>query len=725
MSEAVISPGNLEGLKGRKLMIAPAAEWVTRSKIHDFERINSAPVTSLLSENQVHAPTKTSYSRNVHRLESSQAVQQLSRVELSFDPEMQSMVIHAISVFRHGSLINHAHLDEIELLRREQRMDSGILNGEVTVLLIIKDVRIGDVLDVEYSIIEDKSVFGKEIAWFQNAGHSYPLGRWRFVWIDAPGRELQFSPFPAHLEYSEKTEEGLIIREWSAARQMGKEPEPLLPPDVLPHPYLLVTSFESWGQMVDLLLEHWDFVPEDGTALKEEIALIRGAAGDDALKIVELAVASARDAVRYQNYSPGLLSLVPVNLTKVWARRYGDCKEKSLLLCWFLQQFGLDADPVLVHSVIGQTLENALPAPMLFDHVVTRVTLPDRVLWIDPTNVHRGGSPSSWTGLSFAWGLPLEEGSTELVAIPEGNSVATAIQIKERVEPATQGTAVSYEYEITMSGTRADWLRAMVDSQGMAGLRKFLSGFIGQTRGGIELEEEILVEDDRAANRGVIKVKGSQPEGLKKDGENSCYILPLGAFSFAGWLPQVEHWKRVHPLFLGALDDVLHEIEVRHPKLGTADYPSETVSNEIFTVKVGSRMQGAHPVYFFSGKTFKDRVSVAQLASYKQDVPRAYGCLDMFVRLPYTRSRFTSNDPESKWGKSPAKTPSSRSSSGSGSNLPVSRSAPIRRMPTARRGGTRPVGSDSYNTPRHRTQLMWLAISGIAVVIKVVLLLSR
>ena len=651
MRDAYVQAGG-DPFKGTRIQVAPAAEWVERSKVRSASRCDSAPVTCLLAERQVHVPSKASYSRRVTRLETAHAVQEMSRIEIPFDPEIQVLVIHSVSIFRDGKLTNHARLEDIELIRREQRLDAGILNGELSALLLLKDVRTGDVLDVQFTVVDEGGLFGDDMSWLQAAEQGYPVGDWRFVWVDNADRTCRISEKPDHLVYAERKAGELLIRTWTAENIPAKEPEDHLPPDVFPVSVLQVTTHESWGGMVEHLLSHWNAEPSDRSSLDVELSSIREISGDDPEKLVDAAVAASRDAVRYQNYSPGLLAMVPEDLSKIWERRFGDCKEKSLLLTWLLCECGIEACPVLVSSNIGKALPKLLPSPALFDHVITRAEIAGRILWIDPTDLYRGGRPSGWTHLPFSWGLPLQAGASELLEIPDAPAGEMFLKVRERVKPDSKSRVVALDIEITAGGRRADWLRGLAGSQGMPGIHKFLKNLMETTRRGVELEDDPVYHDDRGSNMGRIEVRARIPKGVLQDQVYARDIVPLAPFSFAGILTGVDNIRRKAPLALGTRDRIEHEIEVEHPHVSKADFARQTVKNPAFQVDAGSRMEGNRPVYWFSCSTLEDRVRPKDLPLYKTAVERACGILDISLHLPASGRKVgqQSSDPENRWG---------------------------------------------------------------------------
>lgn len=86
---------------------------------------------------------------------------------------------------------------------------------------------------------------------------------------------------------------------------------------------------------------------------------------------------------RYVSLSFGQGRFQPHPAAEVLANRYGDCKDKNLLLASMLEGIGLRPDLVLCSSF--QTVDPEIPSPAQFDHLMLRVVHADDVLWLDPT----------------------------------------------------------------------------------------------------------------------------------------------------------------------------------------------------------------------------------------------------------------------------------------------------------------------------------------------------
>jgi tetratricopeptide (TPR) repeat protein len=86
---------------------------------------------------------------------------------------------------------------------------------------------------------------------------------------------------------------------------------------------------------------------------------------------------------RYIAVSFGIGRLQPHTASDVFHNQYGDCKDKHTLLEAMLAAEKIEAEPVLIGS--GVRVNEALPMPSQFDHVITLVKLKDHDVWLDAT----------------------------------------------------------------------------------------------------------------------------------------------------------------------------------------------------------------------------------------------------------------------------------------------------------------------------------------------------
>src|SRR5687768_10490390 len=89
----------------------------------------------------------------------SAALAEVSKAELHFNPAFQTLTLHEVAVWRDG--VRHDRLPgaRIELLRREERLEQSTLTGTQTLLIVLNDVRIGDAVDVAYTVHGANPIF--------------------------------------------------------------------------------------------------------------------------------------------------------------------------------------------------------------------------------------------------------------------------------------------------------------------------------------------------------------------------------------------------------------------------------------------------------------------------------------------------------------------------------------------------------------------------------------
>lgn len=148
-------------------------------------------------------------------------------------------------------------------------------------------------------------------------------------------------------------------------------------------PTVQLTTFQSWEELGAWYasLEHDRRQPNDAIKAKAE-ELVQGKS-DDMAKVKALYEYVSRN-IRYVSLSFGLGRYQPHEASEVLANGYGDCKDKNTLLSALLAAEGFQATSVLIGS--QHELDPEIPSPSQFDHVITRVPVNGKDIWLDSTN---------------------------------------------------------------------------------------------------------------------------------------------------------------------------------------------------------------------------------------------------------------------------------------------------------------------------------------------------
>ncbi len=77
---------------------------------------------------------------------------QLGNVTLSWNPAAGTPMVHAIKIHRGSETIDVLKTAKFEILRREDQLETSVITGVLTAVLKVPDLRVGDELEVAYTV---------------------------------------------------------------------------------------------------------------------------------------------------------------------------------------------------------------------------------------------------------------------------------------------------------------------------------------------------------------------------------------------------------------------------------------------------------------------------------------------------------------------------------------------------------------------------------------------
>jgi hypothetical protein len=177
--------------------------------------------------------------------------------------------------------------------------------------------------------------------------------------------------------------------------------------------------------------------------------------------------------VRYLGIETGPGSHAPSPPDRVLERRFGDCKDKALLMVALLRTLGIEADPALVNTAQQRGIEGWLPSPGAFNHVVVRARLDGRELWLDRTRSLQEGDLVTLAQADYGPALVVNEHSDRLVPMAGEQALRHAREVRA-VFDSRDGLdkPVKYTVSTVAHGAAADVLRATLASQSREQLQK-------------------------------------------------------------------------------------------------------------------------------------------------------------------------------------------------------------------------------------------------------------
>lgn len=558
------------------------------------------------------------YTRVVRRLETPQAVQDAGRIELDFDPATQKLLIHSISIFRDGELTNHAKLEDVDIIQRERDLEAGIYAGSITALVLLKDIRSGDVIDTEYTIHSDDAIFPGHYWFLQNFEHPIPVAAQYFQWTaeDLSRFDVR-SSFEDLKPTREETPYGDRLS-WERLKSPALELEPNLPYNFNPFRNVAITSFDHWQEVAAEIADLWKSAAVPGEELPVELDQIRTKHPEQSEELIEALVAFVRDTIRYQGVEVGRLGLIPEELHKIWDRRFGDCKEKTSLLCWLLRECGFEATPALVSFSMAGRVAEQVPGP-IFDHVVVHLRFQDRSYWIDPTNLSQRGKLGDWVSLPFEKAFLIDPEATDFLDIPPPLPESDLVRVQEDYTfraPNTAEIAVAHEYH----GDAADRVRHFLESQGRTAVQQFFTDIVKATRSSAEITTDLKVEDDTDNNVLSLTADFQAPNVFVANGPGQPHTCDFTPHSIVGKVIGVDDKPRKHPLGLAHPVNVEHDTRVRHPDVQGSIIPTTRIDNDLLFFEAGTKDEQDIPSFYYKFRTKAAEVPANGISSYRKNL---------------------------------------------------------------------------------------------------------
>lgn len=509
-----------EAQAGDKVLYQAAPAWVAPAPAIDAAKLgDNAPVMQVFDQqHRLEGGQVWTYLETAMRMASPQMLTQAGTLPLQWDPSKGDLIIHKMQILRGGERIDLLTKGaRFTVLQREQKLEQFALDGTLTATVALEGLRVGDVVDVAFSITrKDPTLAGQMVTIAQLLPPPAKLGfgRTRLLWKDDV--PLQWRSYAAGAVASGAGAAPVApttlpsgYRELVFALPTAKPPEVPedAPPRFKPMPLLEASTYADWAAVSKGMARYYatEGAIAPGSPLAGEVARIVAASGDVRVRAA-MALQLVQDQVRYLFRGMDTGNYVPQKPADTWSLRYGDCKAKTLLLLALLRQMGIQAEPAVVSVQMSDLVQARLPSPAAFDHVIVRATIDGKTLWLDGT---QGGSRLADLDdvPPFVTALPLR---------PEGATLEP-MALRPPARPA-QDIAVTldntagidfparFTFRATYSGSLAEQLRGVRGQIDGEKLKELVTPQINSVLGANSSFDRALEEDAKA---GTVTITAS------------------------------------------------------------------------------------------------------------------------------------------------------------------------------------------------------------------------
>jgi transglutaminase-like putative cysteine protease len=487
--------------------IAPTPAWVRPVAVPEQPVIRQEQLVDgafhLLIDAQLRATRgePAQYRRYAVKALNASGVESIANIQIGFDPAYQTLVLHSIDVIRDGVATSRLRTAQVRLLQREAGLEERIYDGRKSASIFLEDVRVGDVVDYAYSVRGSNPVFGGRPFGVSMLRYTEPVGRIH--------QRLLFDRAHPPIVRTRNTDLVPTTRDVGDTREVEwsiDDVEPLVvesdaPAWYDPYPMVQWSAYPDWAAVVQWALPLYAQRQPPGAALRAEVDRIAAAHATPAARAMA-ALQFVQGEIRYLGVEIGVNSHAPNPPDLVLKRRFGDCKDKAVLLVAMLRALHVEATPALVNTSIDKAIEGRLPQPYAFDHVITRVRVDGKDYWLDPTRPRQDGAGLDQVHQpDFGRALLVAPGTTGLVPM-DNPSQAAARTLVAVVIDARKGFDQPVEYTVTTTsrGGHAEYKRNLYRTNPSADMQKNALNFYARSYPHIELAAPMETHDDAAEN---------------------------------------------------------------------------------------------------------------------------------------------------------------------------------------------------------------------------------
>lgn len=600
--------------------IAPEPAWISKSPFaNPSNSTNSSGVIYLLLDHQVDLQSESIFSRKVKRITSESGVQDESQLEFTYEPSHETLELHKIELRRAGQSFDRLKPETLRVIQREKDSYRHIFNGEEAVVAILEDVRVGDEIEYSYTIRGFNRIFGNRYVGGAYVQYSVPIVENRIRVLSPRGRpDLKFKVHGGAALPLIEEKNGIREYLWNFKNLAPLTLEDRLPGWFQPYPWIQFSEFESWPQVRDWASELFTL---PATLSDDEMALVQHLKKENnsAENQVLAALRFMQEEVRYLGIEIGANSHKPNPPAMVLSRRFGDCKDKTVLLCAILRGLGIEAEPALVNTYLSTNVTERLASPLAFNHVIARAKIDGKTYWLDPTLTHQRGGLQDVSVDDYTRALVVNQNDDNLTEISRKALSGPTKIVNEKLVVHDYAGPADLVVETIFSGASADSMRRWTARYSVDELQKeYLNYYLGLYPA-VSNSAPLTITDDTAANRlttvETYHLKSPWPTHEDRDAD---YYASFTGSAIVEAVAKPTTLERTMPLGRTFPSHIQHVISIDLPKPGDFEDESKTIEDAFQRFHLKVKHSGKNLRLTYEYQSLADTIPVENIPAYLQ-----------------------------------------------------------------------------------------------------------
>lgn len=527
----------------------------------------------------------------------------VSQIEVTYDPSYQKAFIHFIKIHRGSTIIDKTNTSDIKVLNEESQRSQGILNGDKTIYVNLSDLRTGDIVEYAYSVTGYNKIFGDHFSCDIGLSYSVPVGRISGRLIFDKATKLNIGNKNTDLQ-PKITEGAYNDYTWALNNPKITIVDNNTPNWYNPYPRIQLSNIANWQTAKTWFSNLFKLEPYNRSSINAIVDSIKIKCATPEERI-SACVDFAQNHIRYSGNENGIYSHKPHDPDYVIRNRFGDCKDKSLLLTELLGCFDVKAYPVLLNTYVGKHIESYVPSLGKFDHCIAAIEYNNQLHYIDPTISYQKGSFMNKMVPDYELGMVLDGSNTVFSTIP--TDLKSRIEIVEdfTIDEATGDATLTVKSFYT--GFNADNVRYYLAANSLNDVQEsYRSIYLKYSDNVIVLDSASLKDD--ATGNSLSTLESYLLKGFwsnQKEADKSVIAKEFLPYILNEKIVYVNNVNRKDPLALKFPANITQKINILKPGGWNIDDKSMIENNDFFNYSLNCHVSNntLHLDYSFVSKT--------------------------------------------------------------------------------------------------------------------------
>lgn len=534
--------------------VEPRPNWTIPIDVPEFDPADDADrkkIYPLQDYQNRHSLTTDEYSsRYVVDLLTPAAVEDEGTISFDFDPAYQRLSLHTVQITRQGQIIDAIDLTEAMVFRTETDRSQMIFNGTMTFSLPILDVRVGDRLEIAYTRVGRNPAIKSGFLTRRTFATTSEIKRHAYRVSFGPGVQIKTQTYNDPPEPQRSVENGWTVLQWDAPDPKAPDYDRDTPDWSYNRPTFEASNFGSWAEVGELFKAYYAVSDADRSAVQDIIADIAADHTEPKAR-AKAALDWVQTHIRYVGLEIGDGGFIPRPPDRVLRRRFGDCKDVTLLLLSLLEGLDVSADPVLVNLDERGGEFKGLANPYAFDHVMVVAEIDGVIYPMDATRDPQLGTLDTMEKGDIEYGLRMGANGSVVTRLPQSEYEVREL-ITERFDVITEPGTILYNLTFREYGEDADGTLAWIAREGEGGVQESFVRYLADIFPTLETDGSLEWESSDTEAWTELRMKFRLPGYTSNDRRS----LRTRAYQLLSATPDFEGGTRSAPFAISHPRDI-------------------------------------------------------------------------------------------------------------------------------------------------------------------------